>query len=150
MSRRICLRRLVSLTCLAASTLWLASCGSEAKRYPVRGQVFVGGKPAEGAVVVFHAAAPSGTKASSERPAGRVQADGSFTLGTFAPGDGAPEGDYVVAIAWPNDTDPTANVAVSKKATPKLALQYGDARKTPLRAKIVQGSNDIPAFQIAP
>jgi hypothetical protein len=146
MSHRIRLGRLVSLTCLATATLLLASCGSEVKLHPVRGQVFVGGKPAEGAVVVFHAAASSGTKASSERPAGRVQADGSFTLGTFVPGDGAPAGDYVVAIAWPGDAAPTAMGAVSKKATPKLALQYGDARKTPLRAKIVEGSNDIPAF----
>jgi hypothetical protein len=135
--------------CLAASlvgslTLLLCpSCGPKVKLYAARGQVFVAGKPAEGAVVVLH---PVPAAPGAPTPSGRVAADGSFTLGTFQAGDGAPAGDYVVAIAWRGDVA-RANPVTGEVPT-KLSPTYADPAQSPLRARITEGANDIPAFHI--
>jgi hypothetical protein len=121
------------------------SCGgSENALYPARGQVFVRGKPAEGAIVVLH---PQDDPAlNAPRPSGRVGADGSYVLGTRGPGDGAPAGKYNVAIAWIADgsqpNPQTGEVPV------KLAPIYADPRTSGLRADIKEGPNDIPAFRL--
>jgi hypothetical protein len=76
---------------LALAALLGTSCGpGRTPVHPVSGQVFFAGKPTPGAVVVFH---PVGTEdPQGPRPSGKVQEDGSFSLTTFTPGDGAPEG----------------------------------------------------------
>src|SRR5262249_23178376 len=87
MSRFPSLRPVV-LGVVGAPAVRPGACGSRSRFTPPRGQVFVGGKPAEGAVVVLH---PVGaTKGDAPKPSGRVGADGSFTLSTVEPGDGAP------------------------------------------------------------
>src|SRR5262245_9558931 len=66
--------------------------------YPVRGQVFVNGRPATNAFVVFHPVGNSDPQAA--KPRGRVDVTGTFVLGTQATGDGALAGDYNVTIQW--------------------------------------------------
>jgi hypothetical protein len=113
--------------------------------HPVRGQIFVAGRPADGAVVVFHPADRANPSAHPA-PAAQVQEDGSFSLSTFEPGDGAPAGDYVVAVSW-HAPDPALSSEKKPRPAP-LAEKYGDRRFTPLRATVVAGPNDIPAFKI--
>jgi hypothetical protein len=61
---------------------------------PVRGKVhFADGTPLDQGKVVLSAV--SGTHGASSDPLGK---DGTFTLGSFAPGDGVPPGMYNVAI----------------------------------------------------
>jgi hypothetical protein len=69
--------------------------------YPVEGKVLVGGVPAAYAHVTFHP-----VDGAAHLPVGRAGPDGLFTLATFAPGDGAPAGEYVVTVVWPNDSIP--------------------------------------------
>src|SRR5215510_11929597 len=84
---------LACLACLLAS-----SCGSGGPQlHPVRGQVFFREKPAEDAHIVFH---PVGGKDDAIRPSAIVGADGTFNLSSKNPDDGAPAGDYVVAVVW--------------------------------------------------
>src|SRR5262249_23227621 len=112
--------------------------------HPVRGQVFVAGKPAVGAVVVFHPV--DSPAADAPKPSGRVTADGSFTLSTYVPGDGAPAGDYAVAIAWFGDgaqADP-----VTGERPMKLAPHYADPSTSRLSARIKDGPNAVPAFKL--
>jgi hypothetical protein len=141
-SRRTLSWRLLALAAAAV----LPSCARSPKvaLYPVRGQVFVAGKPAVGAAVVFHPR-PEGPEAL--RPSGVVSEDGSFTLGTYAPGDGAPPGQYDVAIAWFADhsqADPkTGEVPV------KLSPHYADPATSRLQATVNEGPNEIPAFNLA-
>src|SRR5947209_451117 len=88
--------RLWVLFCFGA--IALGACGSRTSLYPVRGEVFVKGRPAEGALVVFHPVAAHDPAAG--RPRGIVAADGSFQLSTYTKADGAPPGDYIVTINW--------------------------------------------------
>jgi hypothetical protein len=71
---------------------------------PVRGEIYVGGKPAQGAMIAFHPTRKS-TTGQSNGPAltsrAVAGADGKFSLCTYAKDDGVPEGDYIMTIYWP-------------------------------------------------
>lgn len=86
--------------------------------YPVTGEVLYDGQPVEGASVVFTSDGP---------PAhGTTDAQGKFTLRTFAAGDGATLGEHRVTItknvaqpSAPDDPYPvTKNVLPAKYAKP--------------------------------
>jgi hypothetical protein len=129
---------------LGLLALLASSCGSGVRLYPVRGQVFVGGQPAEGAIVVFHPLEPS--ESDAPKPSARVGADGAFILNTPRLGTGAPAGEYRVAIAWlgdPSQRDPrTGDLPL------KLDPSFAAPESSPLRVRVEEGSNDIPAFQL--
>jgi hypothetical protein len=104
------------------------------------------GQPTPGAMVVFH---PVGKEAANApRPSAQVGPDGSFSLSTFRPNDGAPEGDYNVAIVWlvadakPNPT--------TEEMPNRLPPRYSDPRTSNLHAKIGKGNNELPAFELSP
>jgi len=69
--------------------------------YPVEGRLLVSGVPAADAHITFHPLDGHGVPVI-----GRTGRDGSFTLTTFTPGDGAPAGEYSVTVVWPNDSIP--------------------------------------------
>jgi hypothetical protein len=88
-----------TLTILVASLAFgLTSCGkSDAHRptFPVSGQILLpDGKPAEYALVIFHPVGP----ADGPKPRGKVLANGTYQLTTFATDDGAPAGEYQVTV----------------------------------------------------
>jgi hypothetical protein len=135
----------LKLCFLASAALVAASCGSKsASLHPVRGRVLYLGQPTPGAIVVFH---PVGNDdPAAPRPSGKVQEDGSFTLSTFKPGDGAPAGDYLVAIAW---IDQNAQVDPAAEEKPnRLPSWYADPRTSQLNAKVQKGNNDLPPFEL--
>jgi hypothetical protein len=106
--------------------------------HPVRGQVFVGGKPAVGAFVLFIPALEA-PDAPDPRPRATVKEDGSFVLSTYGEEDGAPAGDYLVTVTWsPNGSDDED----------KLGSRYNDRAKTPLKVTVKEGSNELPAFKL--
>ena len=76
--------------------------------FPVTGSLFVRGKPAAGAMVTFHPADALNDYRAT-RSFATVEADGSFALTTYFPGDGVPSGDYVVTLNWPGQLPPTAH-----------------------------------------
>jgi hypothetical protein len=103
--------------------------------YPVRGRVSLHGHPVEGAFIVFHPEyAPS--DAGQPCPWGTTGADGSFALGTYAKGDGAPAGSYVVSIIWAPD----------RGKPDRLAGRYANLADPQLRAVVLKGANDLPEF----
>src|SRR5690606_19402348 len=65
---------------------------------PVQGSLLVNGKPAAGAMVVFHPAGGASIDERGSRPKATVLPDGSFEVTTYQAGDGAPAGDYDVAV----------------------------------------------------
>jgi hypothetical protein len=105
--------------------------------FPVRGEVFVNGRPAAGAVVVFHPehepADPNGP-----RPRATVRADGSFELGTHAAADGAPAGSYIVTVAWrPGGGEGD-----------RLGGLYADPARPRLTTVVLKGPNELPRFRL--
>lgn len=91
------MRRLLSVL-LAAGLLTLVGCGPRlpqpAETYPVQGVVLLpDGRPARGALVLFHPDGPAGSEASAE-----LNSDGTFALKTFGEREGAVPGRYRVVL----------------------------------------------------
>jgi hypothetical protein len=75
----------------------LAGCGGDdlGRRYPVSGRVIRLGQPVTKGTVNF----PPAEAAKGRAATGAIQPDGSYTLTTQDPGDGALAGDYRVVIS---------------------------------------------------
>jgi hypothetical protein len=131
---------------LSLSLLCSLSCSSgQRKLYPVRGTVLCDGKPAEGAEVALYALDTS--QPMQQVPRGRVQADGSFVIGTYVPADGAPAGDYKVIIVWlpPNAVDRVMETGSYPNLLPAI---YSDMKTTPLTLQVKEGPNHVPAYEL--
>jgi hypothetical protein len=111
--------------------------------FPVKGSVQLDGQPLSRAEIVFHpfgSGFPDG--AAKNLPQARTDGDGNFTISTYVDGDGAPVGDYRVTIKWRGDegrTDDEGNL---------LPAKYANSRATQLRAKIEEGENQLPPFEL--
>jgi hypothetical protein len=116
-----------------------ASCGSGPKLHPVRGQVFHGDTPAEGATVVFQ---PKDGPPDGPMPSGTVGPDGSFTLTTHPHGEGAPAGEYFVLVTW---YPPDARLQDNPQN--KLPEEYGTP-SSPLKATVNDGPTELEPFRI--
>lgn len=101
--------------------------------YPVDGEVFVDGKPAEGAVIAFHPTERPEWKSATSRAV--VDRDGAFSLTTYAANDGAPEGEYVITVYWPERLlDP--NGEGDSLPADKLQFRFASSGKSNLRASL--------------
>jgi len=130
------------VTCFVC--LLTSACGlGSPQLHPVHGHVLFQEKPAEGALVVFH---PVGGDDNALRPSATVGADGSFVLATKKPGDGAPVGDYVVAVVWYERNIKSEVPAAELKN--RLPEHYGDAKASPLRAQVKPGPNQLEPFRL--
>lgn len=136
---------IVSL-CLAI----LSGCGDDPQSvHEVVGHLFVGDQPAENASIAFHPVDPSLSRAC---PVGITAADGSFRLTTYKRGDGAPAGEYIVTVIWPDETKPVDECdCPSLEDHDRLRGVYADRNSSPIRATIAPGRNDVPvqAFDVA-
>lgn len=83
------------------------------KTYPVSGTVTLNGQPVDGATVVFvPKTAVQGAQAAGQQgpqvATGETDAQGRYQLGTFAKGDGAVPGEYLVKVfKYPKAATPT-------------------------------------------
>ena len=93
-----------TLILAAAAAVLAAGCGGGKdlrKTYPVTGTVTINGAPAEpGVLVLLH---PQFTETDKYpiHPRGETKEGGAFQITTYNTDDGAPEGEYVVTIEWP-------------------------------------------------
>ena len=102
---------------------------------PVKGTVFVGGRPAAGAVVCFHPLADPGSRAL--RSNGRVGDDGAFSLTTYVMADGAPEGEYVITVYWADPSKKPRNEDEESDLPPDLLKgRFATRQVSVLRAKV--------------
>ena len=108
--------------------------------YPTTGQVLVNGQPAVGARVVFHHLGDWGEK--SIVPQAETKEDGRFTLTTYNVDDGAPAGDYQVAVVWPA-------YRLGRNIGPdRLLGKFAKPQSSGLTAHVDKGNNDLPAFDL--
>lgn len=129
----------------AVLALTATSCSREGRPpvYPVRGTVTFQKKPAAKAVVVLRPVVPGSL--NDPLPHGEVGADGTFRIGTFGAGDGAPAGEYVVTITWPEvRTDPSGDEVTADR----LKGRFADPARSPWKVTIKEGENELGPFRL--
>ncbi len=121
-----------------------ARCGNSGpKLYPVTGTIKVDGKPAGDALVFLHR---QGRDNPNEPvPYGKCGPDGTFTVTTSKEGDGAPPGEYVLTVVWPDMSKaPDGN----GERPDLLRGTYSKAAQSALKATVEAKSNVLPEFTI--
>jgi hypothetical protein len=140
----------LTLAAFGLAALALGGCAPERPPvHPVKGQLFWKGQPAAGAMVFLNlvqAKEVSGQNPNSERPMGRVGADGSFEISTFGIKDGAPVGQYRVTLLWTKRTG--RNESDEENLLPS---EYMDIERSSLPVvEVREGVNVLPPFKLAP
>ncbi len=129
------------------------SCGRPGPQrpvFPVRGQVLLDGKPVANALVVFH---PAG--ADETRPRAETDSDGRFAVSTYGTGDGAPTGEYKVAVLDLHGEgeagEAPADEGGARKGAPgRPPARYADPESSDLRARVLEGNNELEPFRLKP
>jgi hypothetical protein len=111
--------------------------------HPVRGKVTFQGKPAKGAFILF-IPVNEPVEAVDPRPRAEAGDDGTFTLSIYGDNDGAPAGEYIVAMNWPGGVLPDGR----EEPQDKLLGRYSDPAKSKLRATVKEGPNELPTFEL--
>jgi hypothetical protein len=142
--RRPALALLVAFVIASASLS--AGCGKADTNclpvFPVKGQVQFEGRATPGALVVLH---PARVDSQTPRPRGKVDKDGAFALSTYSANDGAPTGDYTVTVEWQGLVGSGEDVRLGPSLLPP---KYSNPRTSDLRARVVEGSNQLPPIQL--
>jgi hypothetical protein len=113
--------------------------GGRLPLHPASGRVLIDGEPAEGVQVRLH---PMDRLADPNalQPFAATGADGSFRLGTYEAGDGAPAGRYKATLFWP-DRPPGPSRPIDR-----LDGTYNDAARSGLDVAIAEGPNELQPF----
>jgi hypothetical protein len=104
--------------------------------YPVKGEVTVDGKPVADVRVNCTDVKDVDRKELTGLSA-TTKEDGKFEVSTYYPGDGAPEGEYVVTFSW--DGRPAAGRPGGRPGPDKLNNRYSDPKKSQVRFKVEKG-----------
>lgn len=125
----------------------LAGCGDDdlGRRYPVSGHVTRKGQPVDKGTVNFMPVDLATSRAAS----GEIQSDGSYTLTTQDPGDGALAGDYrvVINLAEVGELErtpggmPILNEPKKVRVKNLVPPKYSDPSQTVLKFKVEPHSN---------
>lgn len=153
-------------SCLLLSLLAMGCGGQAAPKdrvptFKAGGIVTYKGQPVEGALVRLISRTPEAMGASAT-----TDKEGRFQLMTYQPGDGAPEGNYLVVISKTEaskTSEGTGNVDSPDYVPPKevpydpdrpppapknlLPAKFGNAAKTPLMA-LIDGPTDELKFEL--
>lgn len=118
------LMKSIGLAVVAICGIALLGCGESLPTktvYPVSGEVFYKGKPADGCMITFTPKSGVGPKVGwpSFATAGK---DGKFSITTNELNDGIPEGEYGVSFSWPGK--PTSKDPTGDTAEDQLPVKY--------------------------
>ena len=132
---------------LISSTV--VGCGGGDKKlkvYPVSGQVLYNDEPLRHVLIAFH---PVDGKNVVPYPAyAETDDEGKFSLTTYLKGDGAPAGDYKVAVAFePKAAEDGGDQSVKLKF--QVPVKYHKAETTDLAAKIETAPNALAPFKLS-
>jgi len=111
--------------------------------YPITGTLTYEGKPIDGAAISFIPVAPA-SKWRTPAPSGRADQDGRYTLNTYLTADGAPAGEYIVAIYWPeprNGKSPALENPGTPLAPDRLKGTYAAPKTSKLRVTVEPKEN---------
>lgn len=134
--------RFPALGIVFLGVLGLSGCGGGQPVYPVQGQiVYSDGSPAtdlEGFTVTFESVEHGPTAEQAGIGAwGLVQSDGTFTVGTYKPADGAIPGKHRVAIS------PEVQLADEVVSKSPIPTRYESVETSALEVEITRGRNKV-------
>lgn len=133
---------------VAALLVLLAGCrDAPPATYPVTGRLTIRGQPAAAADLRFfeiHGRAPG-----MARPYATTDEDGRFTVSTYGIFDGAPAGEYQLAVSWKG---PLRGIPSDQRdAMPEmLPPRFADASTSGLRVQITSGENALETIDLKP
>jgi hypothetical protein len=143
----------LAITLLIGYAISVTSCGKDQPDllavYPVRGQVLVGGQPAENAEVFFFLIGNNNARTGASQAI--VDKDGWYTLSTYKDKDGAPEGKFVVTVVWPDGPRPPDEgyqAARMRKPIDRLGGKYANSDESSLRRTVPQGGGVVEAINL--
>jgi hypothetical protein len=152
-SSRLRFSRFAIILALIASA---TGCGgpSRLELHPAKGTVLQAGKPAIGArVTLYPSASIVDEQAKALRPNGTVDGTGAYALSTYVPNDGAPAGEWVVTIVWP---DPKVDEKTRKQleeegnSVPDVFRgRFAKPENSPWKVKIAEGENSLPPIDLS-
>ena len=123
----------------------MVGCGADPDRpetFPVRGQLFVNERPAEGARLVLHPKDGESFDQRGSRPQGTVGPNGSFELTTYGEADGAPEGSYDVSIFW------LANPDAVNPGPDRLGGRFSVPGESGITVEVERGENKLEPIRL--
>lgn len=120
---------------LIVAAVAIAGCGGASDRLPViptRGLVIVDGKPAVGALLIFHPV--EGTPKLPVKARARVHPDGTFVAESYDAGDGVPAGEYIVTVDWREPTEQEGD-----EGALLLPEAYTSPESSPVKVRVSSG-----------
>jgi hypothetical protein len=115
------------------------------KIYPVTGQVLYNGQPLKGVEIAFH---PVDAKNNTGYPPhGKTDADGKYVLTTYIKDDGAPAGEFKVAIAFAVEAVDEGSDQ-SKKLSFQVPLKYHKTESSGISVLVKPESNTLEPFKL--
>ncbi|MEW4453358.1 carboxypeptidase regulatory-like domain-containing protein [Bremerella sp. JC817] len=111
--------------------------------HPVTGTVHINGVPAQGALVRFWPQTVQPGVKYPISPVGKVDASGTYQLTSYEGPDGAPLGEYVVTITWPDPDWRPPGGGMPPPPPDRLLGKFGDSKKPVLKFTVVDGQNNV-------
>ena len=147
-SWRVC--RIGIATTLLMVVISTLGCGpGEPTYYPVSGTVKTkAGAACDGALIVFHPQDES--RLNDPKPVATCEKDGSFSLTTMQPGDGAAAGEYGVTVVWIKN-DGAAKFSLSEESSggkDRLGGRYGQPQAPKLSAQVEARDDNVFDFVV--
>src|SRR5262249_31589999 len=134
---------LVGWVLLAAS----AGCGNgRLTTYPVSGQVLYNGQSLKGVDVAFHPADPKNDVGYP--PHATTDAEGKFTLMTYVKDDGAPAGEFQVAVAFPIEKAGDDGSDQSRRLAFQVPSKYQRKETSGISVSVKSGTNRLEPFRL--
>ena len=129
--------------------LMASGCGNDGrlKTYPVKGQVLYNGEPLKGVDVAFLAVEEKNRVPYP--PHATTDAQGNFTLMSYDTGDGAPAGEFQVAVAFAVEVSgPDDGSDQTKRIIGQVPVKYHKAETSGLRATVGPSSTTLEPFKL--
>lgn len=141
--------RVFSVCALVGFSVLLCGCSNEARLYPVKGKVSVGGKDAIGATLTFHTDPPS---ANTFPSTGTIGEDGYYNLFTNGK-QGIAAGNYIVTVVWPDPSKKPTPQEIMMGATAAdgpdlLKDQYSNPKTSTIKVKVEPNTPELGTIEI--
>jgi hypothetical protein len=137
------IRRRLTLALIPACTLLVGCEEARVPVFPVSGRVTYKGKPAAGAQIMLNAV--NQLQGDDIAPIGVVKGDGTFAITAYDPGDGAPEGEYVVTVQWFKLVTGAGGSGAGPNILPP---KYASPLTSPVKVSVKGGPTEVPPIAL--